>query len=278
MKIIDAHIHLWDTEKLDYPWLEEVPPINRPFVEEDFYAATKQTPMDGFVFVQCECKPAQALYEVRWVKDMADKGLPVKGIVAYYPAEKGKKAQDYLEELAKFPLVVGVRRQYNEGFDFATSPDFIEGVQLLSDFDYTFDLCFDYTQIKETIEIVQRCPEITFIVDHLGKPGIQYDLLDEWVSDMKTLAQHPKLYAKISGLLTEARPDQAHLKGLEPWLNAAWELFGPEYLMYGGDWPVVNLQGSYQQWLELVAAWMGERSQEEKQQVFVGTAEKVYQL
>jgi hypothetical protein len=155
--IIDTHVHIWDIERINYPWLVDVPPLNRSFTIEDYRAATKNFTIEKMVFVQCEADFAQYRDEVEFVSAVAREQEPrIRGIVAWAPLEKGKAAREDLEWLKQNPLVKGVRRiiQFEPDLEFCLRPDFVAGVRLLAEYGLTFDICIDWRHYESTLKFV----------------------------------------------------------------------------------------------------------------------------
>ena len=133
LPVVDAHLHLWDPTYLHYPWLDEFPQLNRPFLPRDYSEACGQLQVDKMVFLQCECIPAEFKEEVRWITSLAQKDSRIQGIVAGASLEEGEMVQPFLEELSENSLVKGVRRviESEEDPGFCVQPDFIKRIQLL---------------------------------------------------------------------------------------------------------------------------------------------------
>lgn len=271
--MIDSHLHLWDPAKINYPWLGNVPPLNQAFLPKNVPSPKNNV---GFVFLECDAHPNDYLKEVQWVSNLENEGFPIKAIVAGYPAEKGKENLAYLNALKNFPLVKGVRRQYAESPDFCLQDKFIEGVQLLADFNLTFDLCFNYTQFQESIKLVEKCPNNRFILDHLGKPAIKYGLILDWKNHLKQLKEAGVHFIKLSGLMTESW--LTDYETFKPYLEFALEVFGFDGIMFGSDWPVVNLNGSYQTWYDHLVKFTQNWSEENQNKFWFENAKTAYNL
>ena len=124
----------------------------------------------------------------------------------------------------------------------------MDGVQALEGRDLTFDLCITSHQFGDAIELVRRCPRVPFVLDHCGKPLVRDDAFDAWAQSVASLSTLENVACKISGLFTEARPDQRNVAALRPYVEHARRCFGAERLLYGSDWPVVNLAGGEELW------------------------------
>jgi L-fuconolactonase len=259
--------------------LQDLPTLNRTFLPAQLAQAATAVNLQKIVFVQADCVPEDGLAEVAWVSQLAQNEPRIQGIVAFAPLENGAASATYLEKLKAFPLVKGVRRLIqSEAPGFARQPDFIQGVQQLAQFGFSFDICIVHNQMSDAIELVSQCPEVAFILDHFGKPAIARRRLEPWASQIRTLAQFPHVWCKLSGLVTEADHQNWTPGDLRPYLEVALEAFGPQRLMFGGDWPVSELAASYQQWVETADVLLAALPEADRQRVFFANAQAFYRL
>lgn len=278
MKIIDTHLHLWDTALLQYPWLQEVPPINKTFLIEDYHKATEGYDIEQMVFVQCECLPSQTLCEMSFVQEQRKKDNRIAGAVAYAPLEKGIVADPVLHELSLNPLVKSVRRMNGDAPGLCLEPDFLASMQLLLKYNFSCDVTIKPPQVDEMVELISRCPENNFILDHLGKPRIATDELEAFKENISRFAALPNCVAKISGLITEANWDSWTTEQLKPYVETTIEQFGFDRIMFGSDWPVVTLAGSFKKWIDALIDITKHYSSQELEKLFYHNAQKVYRL
>ncbi|UEM23347.1 amidohydrolase family protein [Skermanella mucosa] len=252
--IIDSHVHLYDPSVLGYPWMAGVPALNRPHLPGDFTGACGPIPVDRLVFVEVDAAPADRLAEADWVTGLAEADPRIGAIVAAAPLELGSAAEPHLERLAERRLVRGVRRliQSEPDPEFCLRPDFIEGVRLLPRYGFSFDICVYHGQLAAAVELVRRCPEVRFVLDHAGKPGIRAGLIDRWRTDIEAMAELPNVWCKLSGMATEADHVAWNREDLRPYIDHVIECFGFRRVMFGGDWPVSTLATDYPRWIETV--------------------------
>ncbi len=277
--IVDSHIHFWDPGQLNYPWLQDLPRLNRAFLPAQLTQAAAAVNLQKIVFVQADCVPEDGLAEVAWVSQLAQTEPRIQGIVAFAPLENRMASAAYLEKLKDFPLVKGVRRLIqSEAPGFARQPEFVHGVQQLAQFGFSFDICIMHTQMTEAIELVGQCPEVAFVLDHFGKPAIADRRLEPWATQLRMLAQFPHIWCKLSGLVTEADHQNWTVEDLRPYLEVALDAFGPQRLMFGGDWPVSELAASYQQWVETADALLAALPEADRRRVFFENAQTFYRL
>jgi L-fuconolactonase len=278
--IIDAHLHVWDTNEFRYPWLDDIPQLNTPYLLDDYKRATQSFNIEQMVFVQCEAEFDQYLKETKWITKLSKGNPGISGIVSWAPLEKGENSRQELEILASNPLVKGIRRiiQYENDLDFCIQPDFIRGVQILEDFNFSFDICISHIHFKNTLRLVEQCPGVNFILDHIGKPDIKDQVLHPWMEDIKKLAEFPNVYCKMSGLVTEADHQNWHKEDLQPFFDHVIDCFGFDRLVFGGDWPVVGLASPFQGWVETLLSLLNGVSEFEKQKLFYRNAQVFYKL
>ena len=204
----------------------------------------------------------------------------LKGIVAHASLEHGGEARTELEILASRSLVKGVRRNLQSEPDpeFCLRPKFLAGVRLLAGFGFTFDLCLRHEQLSQATELAHRVPEVTFVLDHLGKPDVRGKRIQPWANDLKALAAQPNVVAKVSGLTTEADWRNWQPSDFKPYLDHALENFGPQRLIFGSDWPVMTLATDYQRWVETVQTSIPILKPTDWVKLFQNNAERIYRV
>lgn len=278
--IVDTHVHLWDLGRLNYPWLAKSRMLNRNFLPADFRRASEAVKIEKIVFVQCDCVPEQAVAEAEWVASLARDEPRLRGIVARASLEKGEAAQEQVARLAELPLVKGVRRLIQGEADpaFCVRPDFVRGVQLLHGFGLSFDLCITHRQLAATIELVRQCPDVAFVLDHIGKPDIKSGRMDPWRAELRELAQLGNVSCKISGMATEADWAKWTTADLRPYIEHVIACFGFDRVMFGGDWPVSTQATDYARWVATLDEVLRGCSRDELQRFYVANAERFYRL
>jgi L-fuconolactonase len=247
---IDTHLHLWDTDRLTYAWLESVPAIKKSFFIEDYQQQTHTFNIKKMIFVQCECRPDQYQQELEFITEQASKDNRIQGIITYAPLEQGLKIKPVLESFFKDnALIKGVRRMYDDNPGLLMDPSFVAAVQLLPSYNLHFEISIKPALAAQTIALIKSCPDTQFVLNHLGKPDIKNNAINEFKRTLDTFAALPNVVAKISGLITEADWGTWENTDIEPYVTHAITSFGFDRLMFGGDWPVVLLAGSYHKWL-----------------------------
>lgn len=278
--IIDSHVHLYDIARLRYPWLDGLPRLNRTSLPADFDAARGDVQVDRIVFAEVAVAPGQHIAEAAFVQELADADPRLCAMVAHAPVEKGAAVEDDLAALARFPTLRGIRRLIETERDpgICLEPGFIEGVQRVGRHGLSFDICVKHWALTYALALVRRCPEVPFVLDHIGKPDIRHGLREPWRTQIAELAHLPNVVVKLSGVVTEA--DHAHWReaDLAPYVTHVIECFGFDRVMYGSDWTVAELTHRYPDWVAILDRIVAGASEQERRALYRGTAQRVYRL
>jgi len=279
--LIDAHLHIWDPRRLSYPWLDYFPSLNRVFSITDYQRSVSSYLVEQMVFVQCQCEESLALDEVAWVTEVAHREPRITGIVAWAPLETGSRVRPILRDLSRNKLVKGVRCPIQHAKDpknFGRAHELHLGIRQLSGLNLSLDLCIDHTQINIAEAIARSCPDVRIIIDHLGKPDIRRHRLQPWADNISALASFPNVWCKISGMITEADWTTWTRADLEPFLRHVLASFGPDRILFGGDWPVVTLAGTLPRWIDMLDELVEDMSKENRAKLLRENARRFYNL
>jgi L-fuconolactonase len=278
--IVDAHVHLYDPGVIRYAWMAGKPLFEGPHRMAEFDAARGQIEVEALVWIEVDADPGQYLQEASYAAGLAERDPRIKAIVAHAPLERGAAVTPDLEKLAAHDLCRGVRRLLQDEADaeFCLQPGFIEGVKLLPRFDLAFDICVRHHQLAAAVELARRCPEVRFVLDHIGKPAIRDGLLDPWRNHIKELSDLPNVHCKLSGLITEADHANWTRAQLRPYLDHVIESFGFDRLMYASDWPVSEQTHRYPTWVTILDELTTGCSKAERSQLFRDNAIAFYRL
>jgi L-fuconolactonase len=272
---IDAHQHYWNPARGDYDWMPaDNAVLTRVYTPADLAPHLAAHGIDRTVLVQA----AASVCETEYLLGIADATPSVAGVVGWVDFEKpDDRAQ--LERLAKHPRFCGVRPMIQDipDVDWMLRDDVQWGYQVLVDLDLTFDALGFPRHLANFHTLVTRYPGMRVVIDHCMKPQIRDRAFDDWAPGMTRLAKDTKAYVKFSGLVTEAA-DGWTVEDLKPYANHVLEVFGPTRVMWGSDWPVCQLQASYDRWREVAEVLTDPLTPAEKARVFGGTAAEFYRL
>ncbi|WP_433220955.1 amidohydrolase family protein [Dactylosporangium sp. CS-047395] len=278
--IIDAHHHLWDPAR-GYSWLDEpgLEPIRRPFTADDLRVELDANGVDATVLVEGRrCHPDEAADLLA----IAAFCSPIAGVVAWVDVagDVAGDVRDY-RRLPGGELLVGLRSQVQGEADpdYLDRPDVRRGLAAVAAAGLVFDLVIRADQLPAAARAAEAVDGLRFVLDHLGKPRIDEGAagLERWRDGFAALAAHDNVTAKLSGLVTEAGPDWTP-DGLAPFVLAAVELFRPERLMFGSDWPVCLLAADYRGVRDALARALPPLSPAESEAIYAGTAARTYHL
>jgi len=278
MPIIDAHQHLWNLERVSYPWLTaDYGPIFRTFEEPELEPQLAAAGVDYTVIVQS----ADSTADTDYMFEVADRWPRIAGVVGWVPLEHPDDAATELDRRAGDPRFVGVRHLIHTEAD----PDWVvrenvgHGLSLLAERGLSFDVVAVLPRHLEHVStLAERHPELRLVIDHLAKPPIMAREMKPWSELLARASAHPNVYAKLSGLNTAADPQNWAAADLQPYVDLALDLFGPDRLMFGGDWPVATLAGDYAKVWRETNVTLAHLDQAARAQVLGGTAVEFYRL
>jgi L-fuconolactonase len=270
---IDAHQHFWRIARGDYGWLTpHLSSLYRDFEPADLAPLLVRHAIDRTILVQA----APTLEETRFLLDIARATPFVAGVVGWTDFE-AVNAAETIGDLAAEPLLVGLRPMVQDIAD----DDWLTHAQLAAAFDamaghgLVLDALVMPRHLPRLMVVIERHPELTIVVDHGAKPAIGERHLDPWRAHIRAVASHPAAHVKLSGLVTEAGA-QWSVDGLRPYVDHLLECFGPSRLLWGSDWPVVELAGGYTRWFEATEALLRGVSDDARGSIFGGNAARVY--
>ena len=278
--IIDSHIHLLDQKRFGYAWSSGAPALKRDWTPDDLAASARPYEIEGLVFVEVDVDMPQYLDEGEWVDELARRDPRLLGAVVCLPLERGRAIEPEIEKIAKLASVRGVRRliQNQPDPEYVLRQGFLEAIRLLPQYGLSFDVCIFHAQAANTLKMMRACPGVAFVLDHIGKPGIKMGLLDPWRQHIREMAALPNVVCKLSGVTTEADHRGWTRDQLRPYIDHVVECFGPDRILYGGDWPVSELAGTYLQWLATLDWATAGFSPADKRKLFRDNAVKAYRL
>lgn len=275
---IDAHQHFWNPARGDYDWMPmDNPVLARPYAPPDLAPELARHGIGHTVLVQA----AATVEETEYMLGIADATAHVAGVVGWIDFEKPSD-RAHLERLAKHPKFLGVRPMIQDiaDVDWMLREDVQWGFRAVADLGLTFDALGFPQHLANFLTILTRYPEMRVVVDHSMKPRIREhseEIFRFWAEGMARIAGETGAFCKFSGLVTEAGEDWA-VGDLAPYAGHVLEVFGPERVMWGSDWPVCRLRGEYGDWRAAAEALTAGLDARERARVFGGSASEFYGL
>lgn len=273
---IDAHHHFWKYSAAEYGWMNDrMAAIRRDFLPANLKQEMSAAGVEGAVSVQAR----QTLEETRWLLEMASAHSFLKAVVGWVPLTdpKAGEALDRFGDHSKFRAVRHVLQDEADD-NYILRPDFNSGIRALQPRGLVYDILIFERHLPQTIRFVDQHPKQVFVLDHIAKPKIGENQVSPWRENLRELAKRPNVYCKLSGMVTEANWQEWTEEQLQPYFQTALEAFGPKRLMFGSDWPVLVLAGTYGGWHHIVLRAISKLSADEQARIRRGTAIEAYGL
>lgn len=273
---IDAHQHFWLYHPVEYDWIDDsMSALRRDFLPADLKPEIESSGFHGSIAVQAR----QTLEETHWLLELADRSQSILGVVGWADL-RSTDIRSQLKNLTRNPKLVGIRHIVQSEPDdrFLLQPEFLRGIAALEEFNLAYDILIYTRHLAVAAEFVKNFPRQRFVIDHLAKPPIKSGSINAWADGIRLLSEFPNVLCKLSGLVTEA--DWKHWKPeqIVPYLDIAFESFGPDRLMIGSDWPVCLVAASYAQTVEVVKTYLQEKCPEDREAVLGGNARRFWHL
>ncbi len=275
-KVVDSHQHFWDINRFYYWWLtpdREI--LNRNFYPQDLEPFLAPNGVQLTVAVQAHA----SLEEAFWLLELAEKNDFIAGVVGWVDLTSRHLAYD-LNQLQRHPKFKGVRSPLEAKVDDAwmLHKDVVEGLHELECRNIPFDLVIYPRHLKYLLRLREKCPRLRMVIDHIALPPIAEKRMDGWDRDIEAVSKLPDLWCKLSGMITGANPQSWKPGDLKPYVNHVVKLFGYERLMFGTDWPICTLAGSYGQVVDALHEVLGSLSAKDSAAVWGGNAREFYSL
>ncbi|RMD92898.1 MAG: amidohydrolase [Alphaproteobacteria bacterium] len=277
--LLDTHLHLIYPDRLRYPWLAEFPALNRPSTFDDYTRRARQLGIEGCLHMEVDVAEELIEAETDLVEELmaAPASLMRGAISSCRPEHDGFAA--FLERARARPAIKGFRRVLHVVPDeVSTTATFRDNVRRLSGTGLTFDLCVLPRQLHLARELVDHCPDVTFILDHCGVPDVKAGALEPWRSGVRALAERPNVWAKISGVIAYGDGENWSLDDIRPFVEETVAAFGHDRIVWGSDSPVCNLGGGLAVWVAATRALTEGWSAEDREALFSGNARRLWSL
>ncbi len=273
---IDSHQHFWRYEPVRDSWItDEMKSIQRDFMPHDLQPVLERNGFHGCVSVQAD----QSENETKFLLELAEGEDFIRAVVGWVDL-RNKNVEERLEYFSGFKKLKGIRHivQAEPDESFLFRDDFCNGISLLRKYNLTYDILVKPQQLRAVYQFVKRFPSHPFVIDHLAKPYIKDGLIDEWKRDIQAIAGFGNVYCKISGMITEAHWKNWKPLDLKKYIDVAIESFGINRVMFGSDWPVCLVAGTFEQVCEAVETNTSHLTEAERKLLWGLNARDFYHL
>jgi L-fuconolactonase len=279
--IIDTHVHLWNLSQFRLPWLEATSKLHRDFKVDDYRRAGEGLNIVKAIYMEVDVDPTQQEQEARAVAELCRRGqsVPAAAVISGRPASD--RFAGYIEPFARESAIKGVR-QVLHGPDtppgYCLDDRFVKGVRLLGDLGLSFDLCMRPGELGDGARLIDACPGTNFILDHCGNAEVFAADLKPWKRDIAAVARRTNVSCKVSGIVASIKGRTWRPEDLAPIINHVLAEFGPDRVVFGGDWPVCTLGAPLAAWVKALREVVQDRSPADQRKLFHDNAQRIYRL
>ena len=279
MDLIDTHQHLIYTNEASYGWTKDIPALQSDFTIEDYHHLTKDYNIIGTLFMECAVDDPDYKKESNFIHSLMQKSdSGIKGLILSTRPENDSEFDKWLEESNSLG-VVGYRRVlHTEPDELSQQSNFRENINKIGKTGKPFDLCFREDQLKIAFELSKSCDEMDLILNHCGVPAIASGEMNEWKKDITALSKLKHVTCKLSGIMAYCAPGTASYETIKPYVDHVIESFGPDRIVWGSDWPVVNLAKGLPEWLAVTETIMSQLSADEASKIANINAKRIYKI
>lgn len=281
LDIVDTHQHLWDLKRFRLPWIEKGSILDRDFMHAEYAKATAGLNVVQAVYMEVDVDPSQQTAEadavIEWCKSRD--GVTVAGVISGRPERDDFK--DYITKFRDGKYVKGIRRllqHVDTPAGHAASANFVRGVRLLGELGMSFDICIPASRLDDAVKLIDDCPGTNFILDHCGCANVAEKDQSHWRRNIDAIAKRKNVDCKVSGIVTSTPRERLDAEGLAPTVNHVLDAFGPDRVIFAGDWPVCTLAASLAQWVGWLKDIVANRSEADRRKLFADNARRVYRL
>ena len=274
--IIDSHQHFWKYNLSRHNWINDnMSVIRKDFMPSDLKSIYVENNIDGCIAIQVD----QTINETNFLLDLAKENTFIKGDVGWIDL-RAPNINEVLNHYNNFEQIKGFRHIVQDEHDnkFLLRSEFLRGISYLEKYNYVYDILIFPNQLEMTLEFVKKFPNNKFVINHIAKPYIKDNLYEEWAKLISKISNYENVFCKMSGMITEAdyklwTPDQ-----ITPYMDLVLKSFGSKRILFGSDWPVCLVAGSYKKVKELVVNFIEKLSENEKANVMGKNAINLYNI
>ena len=279
-KLLDTHQHLVYRDVAGYSWAKGIPPLAEDnFTVEDYVKLTEGLGIGGTLFMETGVDDPDYKSEAEYVQGLAENpNNGIKGLIVSIRPEDDNEFNGWFEKTLEMN-VAGYRRILHVMPDETSQAQtFINNVKKIGKVGKPFDICYLPTQLSIAYDFAKNCDETNLVLNHCGVPSIATGEIDQWGKDIKKLSELPNVTCKLSGLMAYCAPGTSSQETIKPYVDNVLECFGPNKIVWGSDWPVVNLGKGIQEWIKVTNQILAELSADEATKIASLNAERIYNI
>ncbi len=276
IELLDTHQHLLYRDALNYDWADELPALaGRDFTVADYQGLTQDRAVAASIFMEVDAADYQA--ETRFISELAkDADNGIAGLISSCRPETDTGFENWIEECSQLP-VVGYRRILHEVPDEMSGAEtFRANVRKIGTQGKVFDMVFRADQLGIARDLAASCDDMVLVLDHCGVPDIASGEMENWKESIRKIAELPHVFGKISGILAYCSQNSANFRAVKPYFDHMIDSFTPSRLVWGSDWPVVNLRSDLPNWIDIYRQLIADLSVDEQVAISNGNAKKIY--
>tara|TARA_B110000438_G_C15789914_1_gene640172 strand:+ start:320 stop:1171 length:852 start_codon:yes stop_codon:yes gene_type:complete len=278
--LIDTHQHVIYREKLSYSWTKDVKTlVNSDFTIEKYKNLTKDLGIAGTIFMETAVDDKQYQEETKFVKNLLDNSdNKILGMISAIQPENNTGFESWLNESSEMGSVGYRRNLFDQPDSLSQTEIFRNNIRKIGNLGKTFDICFLPHQLKIALDLAESCDNTMMILDHCGIPNIANNEIDPWRNDIEALSKAPNVICKLSGLMAYCSPGKSSYEVIKPYVDHVLKCFGPYRMVWGGDWPVVDLGKGLPEWINVTRQILDQLTNEEATAIANGTAQSLYKV
>ncbi len=280
-KVVDTHQHLWELKRFRLAWTAANPAMARDYTMRDYLAATAGIPIVKSVYLEVDVDPDQQQAEADYITEQCRRGEGPLAAAVISGRPAAENFHDYITPFNAHPYVRGLRQVlHGESTPrgYCLQKPFVAGIQYLGELGLSYDICIRAAELPDAAKLIDACPGTSFILDHCGNADLKQKDQTAWKRDIAEVARRSNVVCKVSGVIASATPGKWTLDDVAPVVNHTLDVFGPDRVMFGGDWPVCTLGATYKQWFDALRAIVAARSESEQRRLFHDNAIRHYRL
>ena len=279
IKLLDTHQHLVYRDVANYSWTKDIPPLaTENFTVDNYLELTEGLGVAGTIFMETGVDDSDYQNEAKYVEKLRqDPNNGIKGLIVSIRPEDDS-FDSWFEETLEMN-VSGYRRILHVMPDDTSKTEiFRNNVKKIGKTGKPFDMCYLPTQLQIAYDLAHDCDEVNLVLNHCGVPSIAAGEIDQWSKDMKKLSELPNVICKLSGLMAYCAPGTSSQETIQPYIDHVLKCFGPNRMVWGSDWPVVNLGKGIQEWIKVTNSILAKLSSDEASKIASFNAERIYKI